>query len=64
MEPSLEAMVRALAGPASPPTAVVWQLAGGGRMELVRPRAAAGNGTVPHWRAGPEQVTVGAEKLS
>jgi hypothetical protein len=61
---SLEAMVRALAGPASLPAAVVWQLAGGGRVELVRPRAAGGNGAVPHWRAGPEQVMVGAEKLS
>jgi hypothetical protein len=61
---SLEAMVCALTGPASPPAAVVWQLAGGGRVELQRSRAAGTNGTVPRLHAGPGQVAVGAEKLS
>jgi hypothetical protein len=61
---SLEAMVRTLADPAAPPAVVVWQLAGGGRVELQRPRTAGSNGTAPRFRAGPEQVAVGAEKLS
>ena len=61
---SLESMVRALAGPASPFTAVVWQLTGGGRVELVRPRTAGTNGLSPHYPVRPAHVAVGAEKLS
>jgi hypothetical protein len=61
---SLEAMVRALGDPASPPTTVVWQLPGGGRVELERRPAVDVNGTAPRHQAGPGQVAVGAEKQS
>lgn len=61
---SLEAMVRALGDPAAPPTAVVWQLPGGGRVELERRPAVGANGAAPRRQAGPEQVAVGAEKQS
>jgi hypothetical protein len=62
---SLEALVRALAAPAAPPTAVVWQLPSGGRVELERRHFVGGNGAAPRHYAGAEHVTaVGAEKHS
>jgi hypothetical protein len=75
---SLEAVVRALADPAGPPTAVVWQLPSGGRVELERrvigtngaasSRSREPSGTVgllgPARLAGPTPSAVGAEKMS
>jgi hypothetical protein len=60
---SLELLVRTLADPAGPPTAVVWQLPTGGRVELERKPPAGGNGVLRR-PAVPGQVTAGAEKLS
>jgi hypothetical protein len=60
----LEALVRALAEPSVPPTSVVWQLPFGGRVELERKPAAGSNGTMSRRPPVPEQVAVGAEKLS
>jgi len=61
---TLEMLLRALSGASAPPTKVVWQLPGGGRVELERRTAAGCNGLVPRRTAVTEQLTVGAEKLS
>jgi len=61
---SLEALVRALADPAGFPTALVWHLPLGGRVELERKPASGSNGTAGRRQPGPEHVAVGAEKLS
>ncbi len=60
----LEALARALADPSGPPTSVVWQLPFGGRVELERRPAAGSNGAAARRPVVPEQVAVGAEKLS
>ncbi len=60
----LEALARALADPSGTPTSVVWQLPFGGRVELERRPAAGSNGAAARRPVVPEQVAVGAEKLS
>jgi hypothetical protein len=61
---SLEAVVRSLAGLASSPATVVWQLPFGGRVELVRRPAAGANGAGARRPATVGHLAVGAEKMS
>jgi hypothetical protein len=61
---SMEALVTSLADPAGPPTSVVWQLPFGGRVELERKPLVGSNGAALRRQLLPEQMAVGAEKLS
>ncbi len=61
---TFEAMVRALDSPSALPASLLWQLPGGGRMELRRVPAPGPNGSAPHWSARAEHLALGAEKTS